>query len=177
MEKQRKFLLAIPLLVIPFVTMAFWALGGGRPSVEQRPSARGIDMTLPEAQFKKDEKKDKLSVYQAALRDSTQNGVNPAFMKALGMKNTDSVQTSGAPDADQSAARIRAKLAEINHQLSQPPAEQPVPDPSSDGSEQKLRELHQLMRTAGSSGRPDPFPRSRIPRYPRACHGHVRVAQ
>lgn len=28
-KRQRRFMLVLPLLTLPFVTLAFWALGGG----------------------------------------------------------------------------------------------------------------------------------------------------
>ncbi len=160
MEKQRKFLLMIPLLVIPFVTMAFWALGGGKAAAAHPQPSRGIDMTLPAAQFKKDQKEDKLSVYQAAAHDSVQSGISPAFIKALGMKETDSIKLNkpgGSTDADQSAANIQAKLAQINHQLSQP---QPQPatydDQENETSEQHIKELHRMMKSVNTADHPDP---------------------
>ena len=159
MEKQRKFLLVIPLLVIPFLTMAFWALGGGKTTGDRPQAAKGIDMTLPEAQFKKDQKQDKLSVYQAALRDSSQNGISPSFMKALGMKSPDSTKInnlSAPPEADQNAERIQVRLAQINRQLSQSPVRQTGYDLQTEASEQKIRELHQLMKSVKNSDRPDP---------------------
>jgi hypothetical protein len=31
-QRQRKFLIVLPLLVLPFITAMFWALGGGKVS-------------------------------------------------------------------------------------------------------------------------------------------------
>lgn len=156
MEKQRKFCLVIPLLVIPFLTLAFWALGGGQTKAGQPTAAKGIDLTLPEAQFK-DQQQNKLAVYQASMRDSAQNGVSPSFLKAMGL-HSDSAkisQLNTPPDADQSAARIQAKLAQLNKQMSQPQA--PVYDPQTEATEQKIRQLHQLMKSA-KSGRNEEDP-------------------
>jgi len=47
MEKQRKFLLVLPLLVIPFMTMAFWALGGGKKQNSQIVTAVASIPTCP----------------------------------------------------------------------------------------------------------------------------------
>ncbi|MFD2872014.1 conjugative transposon protein TraM [Mucilaginibacter ximonensis] len=148
MEKQRKFYLVIPLLVIPFLTMAFWALGGGQTKADRPTAAKGIDMTLPEAQFKKDEQQNKLAVYQASMRDSAQNGVSPSFLKAMGMHND-------SASADQSAERIETKLAQLNKQMNQPPA--PAYDPQVEATEQKIRQLHQMVKSA-KSGRSEEDP-------------------
>ena len=152
MNKQRKFLLVLPLLVIPFLTMAFWALGGGK-TTSQPKTSKGLDASLPEAQFKKEKDADKMAVYQTASHDSTQNGVSPAFLKAMGMRQPDSAKIAALnskPEADQSAERIQAKLAVINKQISQPATPIPAYDPETEASEQKIRQLHQLMKTAKS---------------------------
>ena len=52
--RQRKFLLVLPALVIPFVTMAFWALGGGKgASIEGHATAKngGFNLQLPGIHF------------------------------------------------------------------------------------------------------------------------------
>ncbi|MFI5163324.1 MAG: conjugative transposon protein TraM [Sphingobacteriales bacterium] len=145
MEKQRKFYLILPLLVIPFLTMAFWALGGGKTPPRQN-TAKGIDTTLPQAQFNKAQKQDKMTIYQTSTHDSAQNGVSPSFLKVMGMKNAD--------PADQKAARIQTKLAQLNQQLSEPA--QPAYAPESEQAEQKIKRLHQLMKAVKSDNQPDP---------------------
>lgn len=141
MNKQRKFFLVLPLLVIPFVTLAFWALGGGGPKTQPRAKS-GIDLSLPEAQFKKDRRSDKFAIYQAASHDSAQNGISQTFL----------ANVSERPEADQSAERIRVKIAQLNQQLSQP-ATDATPDYA---SEQKVRKLNQLMNSVKTTKQEDP---------------------
>lgn len=155
MEKQRKFYLILPLLVIPFLTLAFVALGGGH-SAQPQSTAKGIDTTLPEAQFSKAQKQDKLTVYQAAQHDSVKSGISPSFLKAIGMHNADSVkinQLKTKPEADKSAEQIQIKLAMLNKQLSQP---QTTYDPENDEAEQKIKRLHQLMKSVKNDNQEDP---------------------
>src|SRR5687767_9302316 len=71
--QRRKFIMVLPLLAVPFLTMIFWALGGGQglPAVAEEREKVGLNLALPNAQFKEDEKAwDKLSLYQQAQRDS-----------------------------------------------------------------------------------------------------------
>jgi hypothetical protein len=140
MKKQRKFLLVLPLLVIPFLTMAFWALGGGSAAKTQRIATRGIDMTLPEAQFKKGPAANKMAVYQSTYRDSAQNGISQSFLATV----------SERPEADQSADRIQAKLAQLNQQLAEPA---PEPDLV---TEQKVRKLNQMVTSVKTNRQEDP---------------------
>ncbi|HNP25092.1 MAG TPA: conjugative transposon protein TraM [Panacibacter sp.] len=71
--KKRKFLTVLPLLITPFLTMAFWALGGGRGTNEADKGLnkkQGINLQLPIAKLKDDKEQDKLSFYNKAQKDS-----------------------------------------------------------------------------------------------------------
>ena len=70
--KQRKFLLVLPLLAIPFLTMAFWALGGGKGKGKEKMAVNGpgLNLDLPDARLKEDKLMDKLSFYEKADKDS-----------------------------------------------------------------------------------------------------------
>ena len=64
--KRRKMLLVLPLLVIPFLTMAFWALGGGKGTQDKVIATEGLNLDLPNANLKEDKLMDKLSFYEKA---------------------------------------------------------------------------------------------------------------
>lgn len=88
-EKQRKGLLFLPLVAIPFLTLIFWALGGGQsPEDDQKKETKNVLQTnLPDA--KNDNKKmDKLSYYNAAKADSiaraSQMKTDPYYQNANG---------------------------------------------------------------------------------------------
>ncbi len=68
--KQRKMLLVLPLLVIPFLTMGFWALGGGKGKKEQVADTKGLNLDLPDARLKEEKLFDKLGFYDKADKDS-----------------------------------------------------------------------------------------------------------
>src|SRR5688500_475050 len=67
--RKRKMMLVLPLLVIPFLTMAFWALGGGK-GTEEVAETKGLNLELPNANLKEDKGLDKLSFYDQAAKDS-----------------------------------------------------------------------------------------------------------
>jgi conjugative transposon TraM protein len=69
--RKRKMMLVLPLLIIPFLTMAFWALGGGQAKNEIAGTKQeGLNLNLPDAKMKDDNLTDKLSFYDKADRDS-----------------------------------------------------------------------------------------------------------
>lgn len=69
--RKRKMMLVLPLLVIPFLTMAFWALGGGQEKEHTTTvKQQGLNLNLPDAKMKDDNLTDKLSFYDKADKDS-----------------------------------------------------------------------------------------------------------
>jgi conjugative transposon TraM protein len=69
--RKRRFFMVLPLLVTPFITMAFWAMGGGKgtPTKTESPT-QGLNASLPDAHFSNKETWDKLNLYEMAKRDS-----------------------------------------------------------------------------------------------------------
>lgn len=72
MLRQRKFLPVLPLLVLPFMTLMFWSLGGGKvENIDAQPlTNKGFNMELPDAYLKDDKPLDKMSYYDKAASDS-----------------------------------------------------------------------------------------------------------
>lgn len=69
--RQRKFLMVLPLLVLPFMTLMFWVLGGGKVNhADAQQAQNGLNMQLPGANLKDDKPLDKLSYYEQAASDS-----------------------------------------------------------------------------------------------------------
>lgn len=70
--RKRKMLLMLPFITIPFLTLAFWALGGGKANNQAISSEmhKGLNMELPSAVFGKQKDLDKLGYYQKADSDS-----------------------------------------------------------------------------------------------------------
>lgn len=70
--KQRKMLLVLPVLTLPFITLLFWTLGGGKMQAVSTDleEKRGFNFELPEPKFKVDDDLDKMSYYDQANLDS-----------------------------------------------------------------------------------------------------------
>lgn len=73
-QRRRKFLMLLPILIFPFLTGAFWALGGGsgnQAAVQPADIHKGFNTNLPGPHFnKKETVLDKLGFYQKAALDS-----------------------------------------------------------------------------------------------------------
>ncbi|HMH35205.1 MAG TPA: conjugative transposon protein TraM [Puia sp.] len=70
--RKRKFMLMLPLLILPFAIILFLVLGGGRESSlnSGAQKVQGLNVKLPDAHFKKGGDKSKLSLYEEASKDS-----------------------------------------------------------------------------------------------------------
>ncbi|MEQ7801800.1 conjugative transposon protein TraM [Pedobacter sp. ASV1-7] len=108
---KRRILLILPLLVLLFSALAFYAMGWGSPEktdVEAQP--KGINANLPDAQFKTQEPKDKMGIYKLTESGAdTSNGIE-AVAGRFGF----------APVEDPQTRQINEKLAAINREINSP---------------------------------------------------------
>lgn len=113
--RKRKMLLLLPVLVLPFITLLFWALGGGKADSDGHSPARlaeGLNLQLPDARLKDDKKMNKLSYYEIAAYDSAKRQEllrNDPFYKVKPIAVADS---SVAPDSNEE--KVYRKLAELD---------------------------------------------------------------
>ncbi|HJP63219.1 MAG TPA: conjugative transposon protein TraM [Mucilaginibacter sp.] len=166
--KERKFLVIIPLLIIPFLTMAFWALGGGKQSSSgfENSNAQGLNATLPQAQFKDQKAQDKMGVYQTVKTDSASSansGVSESFIKSMGLNAAKSghldsttqrstANLTGTSTADVNEAKIQAKLAAINQQINQPEPTNYSGGASAPQSAADVKRLELMMKAMNGNG-------------------------
>ncbi|HWJ29095.1 MAG TPA: conjugative transposon protein TraM [Flavisolibacter sp.] len=135
-ERKRKALLALPLLVIPFMTLIFWVLGGGKGEAQTQNTSSGLNMQLPDAHLKDDKQATKMSFYDLAEKDSLklkqQFSTDPLYSLSFAPKDSTRVQSKATeapfsynpytkkwgntPDANEQ--KVYQKLAQLNQQLS-----------------------------------------------------------
>lgn len=134
--QKRRFFMVLPLLVLPFVTMIFWALGGGQgTSAHAHPvSHTGLNLSLPDAYFGEMEIWDKLALYEMAERDSAKyeeaRESDPYF-------DLIAFQTQDQQPEKKSPAEKESKLINSFRQK-----ERQVSDPNEERVTQKLNELY-----------------------------------
>ena len=110
---KRRIYLVLPLLLIPFLSLAFYALGGGR-TVDSSHStkSKGINVKLPEAQFKENEPAGKIGFYKEAQADTSTASLRLEKLSSRMLLNQD------VPD--QQAAQVQERLSALNWELSKP---------------------------------------------------------
>ena len=140
--RQRKMMMILPALVLPFITMAFWALGGGQGSENKSHLAdKGLNLQLPDANLKEDKDADKLSFYKLADADSLKKEErlrsDPYYIDSVGGKNniltpvSDQYNSIQSPysglnyspynkSTDANEQKVYQKINELNKQINQP---------------------------------------------------------
>jgi len=108
---KRKVLLLLPLLVTPLLALGFYAMGGGKEDTDGKHVASGINTSLPDASFKKDEPVDKMGFYEKEAKDTSDVGGGDRLAGGLGF--------NGKAGSDKTA-EIDAKLALLHKEINSP---------------------------------------------------------
>jgi conjugative transposon TraM protein len=138
--------MVVPLLTLPFVTMIFWALGGGQVAPAQATSLNtGLNLNLPDAHFSKGDAANKLGIYEQAKTDSLKfreaRENDPYFDLAMlspdsvtdfsslltdgpGLRSTTDLKQPQL-SIDETEKRVTERLDQLTKELSK--AEQPTP--------------------------------------------------
>lgn len=184
--KKRKMLLVLPVLILPFITMLFWSLGGGRNAMAstQAKAKKGFNMELPNPSFTEDSALDKMSYYDKAALDSLklleQIKKDPNY--AVPSAHADSIalwDTRGqAPEFTRKSAtvlhidsyksanekKVYEKLKLLQKTISQPlepgDKDQDMREFENYGSSEdqpgQIKNLEQIMAQMSASSAPDP---------------------
>ncbi|WP_235894437.1 conjugative transposon protein TraM [Flavobacterium zepuense] len=171
-------MLALPVLVLPFLTLIFWALGGGKMEAADAKAAvkAGFNLNLPDANLKEDKAMDKMSYYDMAMQDSTklkaQEKIDPNFKKMEGTAmvgnpygaaglNT-SLSGNGSPN-DPNTENIYRKLELLNKELNKPVASgaassdySPSPRPGTSVGTADVDRLEKMMQSMSQPDMEDP---------------------
>lgn len=108
---KRKILFVLPLLVMPFLALAFYAGGGGKGSYGSVVASKGINTALPDANFKTEDPTDKMGFYAKGEKDTSSSEIS-ALSGKMGF---------GSNVENEKTAEINAKLAQLNKEINSSP--------------------------------------------------------
>lgn len=178
--QKRKLYMALPILALPFITIIFWALGGGQVNGVEAKTADsvGLNFNLPDAQFAEKEIWDKLSLYEMAERDSDKfeeaRESDPYFDLVafqtgndLDEDTTESKLISGFKHKDRMAIdaneeKVNRKLQELYNEINKPTQnisglkEPELPASSDPQFTSDVDRLESLMESMYSNAEGDP---------------------
>lgn len=150
---KRKFLMVLPVLTLPFITMIFWVFGGGEGNsvaAQNTIKQKGLNLKLPDAKLKNEKGFNKLSFYEQAALDSEkifkERKLDPYWNKyslsnkkdedpfhlnqnlKLNQLSNGELKTSLNADGnmDPNEAKVYAKLQQLNAQLNKSSTKTPV---------------------------------------------------
>jgi cell fate (sporulation/competence/biofilm development) regulator YlbF (YheA/YmcA/DUF963 family) len=132
--KQRRFMTMLPVLVLPFLTVLFVLLGGGKGNdATAAPVQAGLNHSLPEAKLENSALADKLGYYEHAAKDSAntaeqmkydpysnQNAIPEQQSPSLSGINSVGGKSSHGAYQDPAEEKIYRKLQQLNQVISQP---------------------------------------------------------
>lgn len=151
--RKRKFFLLLPLLVLPFTTLLFWTLGGGKGGdvVAGQPMAKGgLNAQLPDAYLKDDKSLTKLSYYEKAASDSQkleEQLKNDPYYLHHGRTITNGLHEKG--DTGLMSMKYRQNVLNTNTGLNTSPYNNSAySDPNEAKVYEKLSELNRAMNGA-----------------------------
>jgi hypothetical protein len=161
-ERKQKLLLLLPLVMIPLLALAFYALGGGRGDEAAKERPAGLNTRLPGAQLK-EQPVDKLALYDQVKRDSA-HAASSVSDNAFAAVGWDTTANSPVKAAKTHEAEINRKLSEINRQISQPVTNSPPVGSASPGyhgnvpagASSDMDRLEKLLQAKQRPDTPDP---------------------
>lgn len=153
-KNNRKVLLILPILIFPFLALAFYAMGGGKGDVNDGDIVQhGINTKLPDANFKQAPPTDKMGFYQQSDRDSSSTDKSVKIVAdRLGFNGQDDPHTE----------EINQKLEALTKEINRPAettdnlygSEQKNLEPSS--MKEDVDRLESLMKVINEDKREDP---------------------
>jgi conjugative transposon TraM protein len=176
-QRKRKALLVLPLVVIPFLTMAFWAMGGGEgEDYASSVRSEGLNLLLPKPELSDDSDKTKLSFYEAEEKADNRAGdsaMAPSFRGEQSPQergnNPSTIRKSiydpTPPNAfssrDQNEEKVYQKVAELNKQLtvqssSTPKSRSAIQSKKIVVETEDVNRLAEMMGSVQTKGGPDP---------------------
>lgn len=178
MLRQRQFFMVLPVLTLPFITLIFWAFGGGKvqQSSAQSSLQTGLLLDLPYATLKDDHALTKLDFYNQAqadsakLRELMKNDPNYRKSALNGKKDTliagglNTSLNSHTRYNDPNEEKIYQKLAQLDRELndtSRPNLPNPYASSSFGGNpgnsmhSADIDRLEQMMKTMTDPGKED----------------------
>jgi hypothetical protein len=146
--RKRKFLLILPMILFPFLTLLFWVLGGGKGEQVQAVAQGGLHMKLPGSMMTADSANDKLGFYEKARADSDRQEqlrrTDPFFKRSLDSAgliippqasafpgSVDGVRNDPSGKADLITKKLAQLQTEINKPVENTPPARPAHIPES----------------------------------------------
>lgn len=175
-RQRRKFFLVLPLLMVPFITLIFWLLDGGKVKETQAQAhliPKGLNLELPTA-YLDDKPLNKLSYYEKAASDSVRLEKliksDPYYRSPLKARAPETGLTAAGGAADKNSQPPAANRLNTSL-LDQPNA----PEYNEAQVYQKLEALHTALNKADKAPVASPASSTELPHYSGTAKNQVEM--
>jgi hypothetical protein len=147
LTRKKKALLFAPLVVIPLLTLAFWAAGGGRLGAEGDPKSSGLNLSLPRAIVKGEAPRQKQQYYEEAARAVLPDQQGKQRAEDLANHMPGEGGTSFPNPLSAGEAKVYGQLSLLEKGLSNPsPVKVPLTTPAGSREKGQLDRLQAMMQ-------------------------------
>lgn len=157
--KKRKFLILLPLPLVPFAVLLFYMLGGGKGKPDTQTLNRsGLNLKLPDAHFNQKKESDKLGLYEAASQDSVKwlEALKNDPYRTAGLNPLDSMSFSHSPEIRDMTDRTHSGAAGSGFDKFNPAAVRPGSEAREKEITDKLSRIKAMMGARPGDLPPDP---------------------
>jgi len=157
--KKRKAMMELPIIIIPFLTIAFWAFGGGKGGERSVEQNGGLNTQLPDADLKDMRNADKLAFYNEADLDSAKRAeairIDPYYQGDTSVHGSSQFNLAGMDTSfagyqtnttmESNTKKVYQKLHELDRQINDPYAVSTYPIPPPDQMVNDPREFNEQV--------------------------------
>ncbi|MFD2602665.1 conjugative transposon protein TraM [Flavobacterium suzhouense] len=172
MRRKRKILWLLPLLLLPFTTLFFWAMGGGAPTTAEGQPKRGFNLKLPAANLEDEASFDKMQYYDRAAQDSSKindlRKKDPNYSYDTLNEMTDSVNGTGRRSGlsisnfqSPQEKKVYERLEALQRAVSTTPEAKRIPPAETAfklpvAANSQSRALEDMLQSMETASEPDP---------------------
>lgn len=157
-KKTKQFLLFLPVICVPFLTLIFWIMGGG-DGASLMAKDNNLLSALPKVDLSAQKGLDKMSYYEKATADSIRNGVDNEGRSFWEKNYADSSWTHDSRgidhgnsfNPDQQENELQMKLKRLNEVMNT--SDQPKNYSSKDDYQSRNKQLYKAEKSLNSVGK------------------------
>ncbi|OAQ41929.1 hypothetical protein A5893_02085 [Pedobacter psychrophilus] len=159
-QKTRRFLLFLPVITIPFLTLIFWIMGGGKGNDVNAKTTEHLLSSLPQVNLSSEKGLDKMKYYDRASEDSLKykefNKDNNYWEKNY-LDNSD--LNDGEPatiyHSESQEKEFQSKLDKLNKVINTPQGPDNYSESTSDASAQQIKSVQDRLNTVSKASDPE----------------------
>jgi hypothetical protein len=160
-QKKKRFLLFLPVIVIPFMTLIFWVLGGGKGNDVNAKTADHLLSSLPQVNLSAEKGFDKMNYYDKASEDSLKYkefNKDKNYWEKNYLTNSNDLNNGGSNGIYQvqdQEKEFQTKLDKLNKVINAPESSDNYPVQSSNAKGQQIKSVKDRLNAVSEASDPE----------------------